>query len=318
MSDDTQNPSGPHDRGTLEDFLQLPPEEQRRRILIQPFYPDVKNEIVQPDRVTVQSRYFWERWARILGPLDTVLFLRLRQYCYWNRDTGEKRDWCFPSQSTLAEEVGIDNPKTVALALARLELHGLLRREPQYRYDPVLRKKLRTTDKYHVLMEDPLTPDDVPQAFVKAAERMLRPDGGNLFDKPPSPKSEKRIQVDFSVDNRAPKSEKRSYEAIRKTERKKFSEESLKRSNVGKAPLGQDPRKANLALELVEELEDEHSARFYRLVVERMPENIVRMVLSETKGAYREGRIQTRPGAYFTGAIKAQAQELGIELGVGE
>lgn len=318
MSDDPQNPAGPDDRGSLDDFLALPPEEQRRRILLQPYYPDVKNEIVQPDRVTVQTRYFWERWAKILGPLDTVLFLRLRQYCYYNRETGEKRDWCFPSHESLGEELGVER-KAVMRGLLRLELLGLIRRERQYRFNPEARRPSRTTDKYYVLMEDPLTPEDMPKAFVKAAERMVQPGGANPFDKPISHKYQKGTYGVAPVDNQPVRSQKGTYDAVPKRDSKGYSEGvRLERSNVGNTQLRTDPRKADLALELTEELQDPGSARFYRLVVERMPENVVRAVLSETRSAYLEGRIETRPGAYFTGAIKAQARELGIELGVGD
>ena len=317
MSDDPQNPAGPDDRGSLEDFLQLPQEEQRRRILLQPYYPDVKNEIVQPDRVTVQTRYFWEKWARILGPVDSVLFLRLRQYCYYNRETGEKRDWCFPSHDSLAEELGVSR-WTVLRAMVRLEGLGLIRREAQYRFNPSQGRPSRTTDKYFVMMEDPLVPEDVPKAFVKAAERIVRGDDGNLFRKPTSHKSQNATYGESVGDNPPHKQQNATYDAVAKGDRKRYSEGVLlKRSNVGNTQLRTDPRKADLALQLVEELEDPGSARFYRLVAERMPENVIRMVLSETKSAYLEGRIETRPGAYFTGAIKAQAREIGIELGVG-
>lgn len=325
MTDEPQSPSAA-DRGSLEDFLQLPLEEQRRRILLQPAYLDVTNEIIKPDQVAIQTKYFWKRWAPKLGPLGTVLFLRLRQYCYYNRETGERRDWCFPSQDTLGDELGAHR-ETIGLTMRKLESLGLIRREPQYRYDPQLRKKVRTTDKYYVLMEDPLAPEDAPELFVRAADRMSRGEALSAWDKPKRPKSEIPTLVPKPGDIPAPKSEIPTYGAVGNSDRKSDLEGSLQRLNVGQvleglkpkaAKRGADPRKAALALELAEELEDERSARFYRLVAERLPENVIRAVLSETKSAYREGRIETRPGAYFTGAIKAQARELGIELGLGE
>ena len=76
------------------------------RMRLEPWYLDVRGELVKPDQVVIQTRYFWEKWARILGPLPTMLLLRLRQYCYYNRATGEKRDWCYPSQEQLGNELG--------------------------------------------------------------------------------------------------------------------------------------------------------------------------------------------------------------------
>ena len=111
------------------------------KIQVEPWYLDVRGEIVRPDQVQVTTKYFWSRWAPKFGPLGTCLLLRLRQYCYFNRATGEKRDWCFPSQDTLAQELGVQNRKTVMEALRRLEVFGFVRREKQYRYDPVGRRK---------------------------------------------------------------------------------------------------------------------------------------------------------------------------------
>jgi hypothetical protein len=62
------------------------------RIQVAPWYLDVRGEIVRPDQVQVTTKYFWSRWASKLGPLATCLLLRLRQYCYFNRVTGERRD----------------------------------------------------------------------------------------------------------------------------------------------------------------------------------------------------------------------------------
>ncbi len=76
-------------------------------IELQPFYHDVKNTIVRPKQIVVGTRYFWERWAPRLGPTLTVLIVRLRMHCYYNQSTQERRDWCFPTQQTLAEEVGV-------------------------------------------------------------------------------------------------------------------------------------------------------------------------------------------------------------------
>src|SRR5689334_16830039 len=140
------------------------------QIRLEPWYLDIRSEIVKPDQVQVTTKYFWSRWAPKLGPLATCLLLRLRQYCYYNRVTGEKRDWCYPSQQTLANELGIQKRHTIGEALRHLEALGFVRREPSYRYDPGLRKKVRSTDRYLILMEDPIAPADEPEAFVRAAE----------------------------------------------------------------------------------------------------------------------------------------------------
>src|SRR5258708_206927 len=165
------------------------------KIQVEPWYLDVRGEIVKPDQVQVTTKYFWTRWAPKLGPLATCLLLRLRQYCYFNRATGEKRDWCYPSQDTLAQELGLQKRHTIGLALRRLEALGFVRREANYRYDAQARKKVRTTDKYFILMEDPIAPEDEGEAFVRAAEHMLREPRNTQQDQPVRPMAEKRPEV---------------------------------------------------------------------------------------------------------------------------
>ena len=75
-----------------------------------------------------------------------------------------------------------------------------------------------------------------------------------------------------------------------------------------------DSLRASLVEQLVEELGDERSARFYRLVVRRVPHPLVHRVLSETRAARLEGRLERPPGAYFTAVITREARELGIHL----
>lgn len=304
----------------LDDFLALPEAEQRKRLLLAPFYADVRNEIVTPDRVTLQSRYFWERWARILGPRDTVLLLRLRQLCYFNRDTGERRDWCFPSHEGIGAELGLER-KAVLRGLARLEGLGLIRREAQYRYDPELHKRVRSSDRYLVQMEDPLVPDDVPRAFVLAAERLVN---GDPFDEGGAPRGRELPHAPFPggvgappksqngtlVNTSSPKSQKGTGLAVPKRDRKRYLEGVLKRLNVVACP---SERSEDLALELATQLHDHRSLRFYRIVAAAVPESLVRRALSEARSAAAEGRIRRSAGAYFTAALRAMAGDVGGE-----
>lgn len=287
-----------------------------REIQVEPWYLDVRGEVVKPDQVTVTTKYFWTRWVPKLGPLATCLLLRLRQYCYFNRATGEKRDWCYPSQETLAEELGIQNRKTIMEALKRLEAVGFVRREKQYRYDAASRRQVRTTDKYFILMEDPIAPEDEPQAFVLAAERMLIEAPRTRDNRGAAPMSEKRTYGAPAVDNPPPMSEKRTEEAVRKTDRKNDFQELLSNVHVHGATRTEteELRIQDLTQQLVDELGDPRSRNFFRQVVERMPETVVYMALSETKDAKRTGQVKKNPGAYFTHVIKQSAQRIGVKL----
>lgn len=129
-------------------------------VRLHPYYGEARNRIVQPDQVRVQTAYFWKKWVPLLGPGLAVLIVQLRNMCYYNPATGERRDWCFPSQATLAAAIGVKNTHTIANLLKRPYAELFVRVEERYRYDPVRRKKVQTTSLYHVRMDDPLTPED--------------------------------------------------------------------------------------------------------------------------------------------------------------
>ncbi|HEX6513700.1 MAG TPA: hypothetical protein VF157_15460 [Chloroflexota bacterium] len=137
-------------------------------IELQPFYHYVKNEIVRPKQIVVGTRYFWEKWAPRLGPTLTVLVVRLRMHCYYNQATQERRDWCFPTQQTLAEEVGISR-WTVMRELKKPDARLFVRVQYRSRYDPVRRQTVRISSLYHVAMDDPLVEEDRGRAAVLLA-----------------------------------------------------------------------------------------------------------------------------------------------------
>ena len=156
--------------GCLIDDVETPvvPDE----IELRPFYHDVKHGIVQPKQVVLGTRYFWENWAPRLKPTLTTLIVRLRMHCYYNQETQERRDWCFPTQQTLAEEVGVSR-WTVMRELKRPEARQFVRVQYRSRYDPARKLTVRISSLYHVAMDDPLIAEDHGRATVLAAEYML-------------------------------------------------------------------------------------------------------------------------------------------------
>jgi hypothetical protein len=166
----------------LEEILaSLTPEQ----IELQPFYHDLKSEFVQPDDVVVGTKYFWTKWAPLLGPTLTVLIVRLRMHCYYNKLTKEKRDWCFPTQDTLAAEAGVSR-RTVIRELQKPEARYFVRIKPRSRYDPERGQTIRTSSLYHVAMDDPLVPDDMQRLAALAAERILEEQSAQVECKVPN------------------------------------------------------------------------------------------------------------------------------------
>lgn len=170
-----EQPSGEQASPLLESLpdevaAQLKPDQ----IVLQPFYHDLRNEIVDPKRVRVESAYFWEKWVPRLGPVLSILIMKLRQHCYYNKQTKERRDWCFPTQETLAREVGV-SIDTIQRALdpRKNPLVSLfVTRQYRSRYDPVRGCTVRTSSLYQVAMDDPLIPEDEARLLEMAADRL--------------------------------------------------------------------------------------------------------------------------------------------------
>jgi len=108
-------------------YAELSPEQRRNRIILEPAFRDAYNEITQAHRLVPVPHYFWEKWVPVLGPVASMLYMRLRQYCYYNPETGEKREHCWPKQETLGKEIGVSRC-TIMRTLPVLEKHGFIKR----------------------------------------------------------------------------------------------------------------------------------------------------------------------------------------------
>jgi hypothetical protein len=59
---------------------------------------------------------------------------------------------------------------------------------------------------------------------------------------------------------------------------------------------------------------DQHSGGFYNIVVQKMPAELVRAALSETKYRGAAGQIKRSKGAFFTDEITRIAKRHGINI----
>lgn len=171
--DDSASQAGAELLAALDDVAPQGDDPEGDRIELKPFYYDLKNEIVKPQNVVVGTRYFWDKWAPRMGPTLTVLIVRLRMHCYFNQRTQERRDWCFPTQETLATEIGVSR-WTVMRELRTPWAKKFVRVQYRSRYDPERQRTVRTSSLYHVAMDDPLVPEDEAQLAAAAAEYQAR------------------------------------------------------------------------------------------------------------------------------------------------
>ncbi len=324
-----------------EEYDALSPEERRRRIFLEPAYRDDYNEIVQAERIAVVPDYFWRAWVPVLGPVASMLYMRLRQYCYWNPASGEARVECWPKQSTLAREIGVKDRKTIRAALVLLESHGFIERKTTYHLDATGRPH-QGSDHYLVYFEIPLVAADAAELLIRQTTPKAE-SGGALYEGKKSP------HRSWAVDKSPYEGKKSSHIAGEKiptrsitknnnsnvdnVELHKKLEEEWAPPEVG-APrqkkLETTPEAERLAVEVGDALltmegirsTDEHrSAGFHRVIASRMPETLLRKALMATRDAVddqRAGRKTLRggPSAYFAGVVKQLAADEGIELGL--
>ena len=298
-------------------------DERRQRLILEPRFRDAYNEITQAHRIVPVPQYFWEKWAAVLGPVATVLYQRLRQYCFYDPRTGQGENWCWPRQDTLAKEIGVGHRHTVMKALKLLEDYGFIKREKQFHKRGKRNMVKRGSDKYIIYFEIPLTKEDAIELFHRRMEEMIEEstDMSKISTFTAVENFDSRIitrNISTNVNN-----------VIRnKSGRKKSSF----REHPAIANLSPDEldRKEFLATEIGEQLKrmsgnrdmsSHPSLGFHRRVAYLVPEAIIMEALAATRDAVDDqhgGRKLLRNGAsaYFAGTIQKMAAREGIDLGI--
>jgi hypothetical protein len=310
--------------------VKLTPEQ----IKLLPFYYDLKNSIIEPDKIVVSTQYFWDNWVPLLGPTLSVLIIRLRRYCYYNKITKEKRDWCYPDQIKLAKEIGV-SADTVQRELNRDIAKHFVTRKSRYIYNETLKKKVRASDIYYIAMDDPLMSEDENKLAVMAAERILSqhmekqqiiPKCQNdtqvkekSVNTPPKPQN--AVQVSKKdINTPPPKPQNGTY--IYKPQNAVANVSTIyntnnvnnvdKKQSFTERILNSKAKVECLVEDMIIELEDIHSKGFFKKVAELCPETLIYRALAEVKEEYHMGKIKKSKGACFTDKIKRLAKEAGI------
>lgn len=127
-------------------------------------YVELYNKIVRPKEQFWETEYFRKNWVPRLGPVLAWLIVGLRRKCYYNPNTGEKRDVCKFPVYKLAEEVG------VSLSTASRHLNNpqkkeiidlfILDRSPIREYSHKKGRVVTVTTIWRIRLDDPLTPED--------------------------------------------------------------------------------------------------------------------------------------------------------------
>lgn len=331
----------------------LTPAERRERIFLRPAFRDAYNEITQAHRQFPIPQYLWEKWLPVLGPLPIVLYMQLRRYCFFNPETGERRDICWPKQQTLANEIGVKDKATVRKALELLEAHGFIEREHTYYQATGSGHVRKGSDRYRVFFEIPLRAKDAVRVFMKRMADLSADDqtGSDLsleaigesiarrvkkspYEKPAVDNSVRRVNLSpYVVDEKTT----HRTNTLRNTSNVdnvgiEASEKQKLRSSptLPTFPAAERERREMLIGEIGDSLKtwagewdkDPHrSEGFHRRVVYILPEVLVREALMATRDAIDRARgggegVWGGPAAYFAGVVKNIALREGLDLGL--
>lgn len=318
----------------VEYYESLSPEERRERVLW-PVLRDLYNEITLAHRIAQFPRYFLDKWAPILGPVATAVYLQLRQFCYFNRETDETRNWCWPSQATLARQIGVRDRATVRKGLERLERYSFIRRESAVRRNSKGQIQ-RTSDKCLIFRDLPLTPEDTVEFLARLAASNPKADDLHMGKEPSN--------GEFSVDNSDQEGRISAFAAGEKVN-SGFSTEKNNDLNVrttGRKKISafrRDPRVSDLTPEERARKDDvacwisswllrkmgksefgiHPSHGMHRRIAYFMPEELIRQVMRDLEdrlAAVREG-TKSPVGdlsALFFAYIRRVAEQNGIDL----
>lgn len=301
-------------------------EDSRLPIEIKPCYDSIRDEILQPDKVSIVTHYFMKKWAPRLGPTLTLLVIRLRMYCYYNKSTDERRDWCFPSQETIAQELGV-SVDTVQRQLKRPEAKFFVKIEPRYTYNPKKKRKVRTSNRYHVKVVDPLTPENQELLRERVFEKLENNEKSVSYR---DNLTEPQIAVQFAepVEKSSSKPQiavQHSYRKLREEEvpiRSTLNNVNVVNKKTFKNPSPEDQAIINLMVDdILSICGDRKSSGWYALICQKFLEHegdlqTVYKVLRETREMAEIKKIRTTKGQFFSDAIKREAQARSIDLKV--
>jgi hypothetical protein len=310
------------------------------RLRLEPSFRDYYNELVRPNVELRVPAYIW-KWKTYLSKGSFVVYLRLRSMCYYDlKNADNSRDWCWPKQRTLAEELGI-SLRSMIDYLKELERYQFILRESNYDYDPAMGKKRRVEDTYIVPWEIPLLPDDLTKYSSHYAEKLIdetletpsvsedRPTRKNRTQAEPEKPSTymQNLHIDPQTEgptrkNRTPFSgaETAQLESVLRTNTNNV-ERKVKTSKVNVPGLSKEPEAlAYYMSDKIKNLEGDMSSgehqnhRYFRLLADRVPENLINRALDATRDLKDEGKIRKAPRYAFYGIIKKLAEAEGIEF----
>lgn len=186
-------------------MVDRPNDEDKNNPIFKATHEGSHDKIVRPEVEFRVPAYFLKQWAPVLPAGAAMLYLQLRQMCWYDiKNPQNSRDYCWPKQQTLANLLGCSR-RSIVSYLQELEKHRLISREDQgpnkYRYVKELGKKVRSIDIYNVPYRLPLVPKHLADAAVIEFEEAYQRAQEHPENKPVAPMSKNYTQVDIPTDN---------------------------------------------------------------------------------------------------------------------
>ena len=134
-------------------------------------YETIREEIVQPNRTTYETRYFLMKWEPTLGANAARIVRVLRSLGYYDRATKTERGGIAIDLPGLATLCGFSVATLKREFTNNPHLHRFVQREKNYKTDATTGQIWREENIYRVKMTDPIHPDDEQRARELAEAR---------------------------------------------------------------------------------------------------------------------------------------------------
>lgn len=150
-------PSSPPSTDNGDDDAGATPRS-RRKMILQRAYGTQRANVIHPERGMIVTHYYLDNWVKLIGHSGSAVVLAARRLCYWNPESGEKRNVLDIDMSVLADKADL-SLRTIKNVLK----HPLVKKYfLRYKVRRVMTPNgVRTAGiALLVRMDDPLTPAD--------------------------------------------------------------------------------------------------------------------------------------------------------------
>jgi hypothetical protein len=284
--------------------MDLQPNNEKRKPLVSvEFQTEVDVATGDRERRMFVKMYFEARDSGLLAAIPSELWKMLCCLATYMDENGN----CYPSQALIARDLRIRRQRVNERIQALLDFrfHG----EPVLSLKPKARTFGRWTNNVYLIH-----PVSALKIFdkIKPSTVSANPD-----------MAENRLTVSASTDTVITDTVGTDTNKMQRLT-KRFNVNDLEKSALKKGVKEQSVsdleiygrlERRMLVADILATCGDPHSRGFYELVVKKLPPDVIRAAISETKYRAASGQIRKSFGAFFTAEIIRAAKGRGIDLG---